>query len=540
MSRLFCLFLATGATCSIASVAQATDRLWNNAIGGSFTNSANWSGGVVPVLGDTGIFDLGGLVYLVSVTNDHDIDRLIVSSDTVSLTLNGGFFTCFYNVSEDDASLVVGDEQGSSGTLNVTTGELQSYYASVGEGNGNGSLTIDGSNTSWLNAFRIAIGNSGVGTLMIKNSADVLSGPAFFGKYAGSNGTGEVNGNGSTWDIGAGLAVGSSGTGMLTISNGGYTEADLIFIGRFATGDGDLIVTGAPSKFVSKGSLNVGVEGTGALHVLNGGVVETVNLNLGTAATGDGEVIVDSLFGSVTASAAVNVGQVGSGTLMVTRGQVGAPQINIGVGASGNGMATVLFGAQLISGSVSVGLAGALDGDGSVTGSLSNSGVVEPGYPVGTMTVSGTYDQAAGLGGDLAIDVEGLVKGSTHDWLSVGGAATIGGALTVNFAPGVSLDDGDVIEFLNASSVSGQFVFVQFNGLPSGLNADIEYTPTSARVVISGNSADLNGDGVVDGMDLAELLSYWGVCPSPCPPDFNNDGQVNGEDLAFILASWTL
>jgi T5SS/PEP-CTERM-associated repeat protein len=537
---LFCLSLAAGAACALAPHAHATDRFWGNTLGGSFTDPGNWSGGVVPVLGDAGIFDLGGLVYFVSVTNDHDLDRLIISSDTVSMTLNGAIVTCFYSVSEDDASLVVGNEPGTSGTLTISNGEIQSFYASVGENSGNGSLIFDGSGASWINANRIAIGNTSVGSLQIKNSADVLTGPAFFGKYDGSNGTGQVNGSGSTWDISAGLAVGSAGVGSLSILNGGYAEADLIYVGRFATGDGELIVSGSPSEFVSNGTLNVGVEGVGSLQVLNGAVLETVNLNVGTAATGDGEVVIDTLFGSVSASVAVNIGQTGNGSLMVTRGQISAPQINIGVGASGNGTGTVRFGAAMISSSVSVGLGGALDGDGSVTGSLSNGGVVEPGFPIGTLTVSGTYNQASGLGGDLVIDVEGLAKGTTHDWLSVGGAATIGGALTVDFAPGLTLGDGDVIEFLNASSVSGQFSFMQFNGLPSGLSADVEYTPTAARVVISGNRADLNGDGVVDGMDLAELLSFWGVCPAPCPPDFNNDGQVSGEDLALILASWTL
>lgn len=50
--------------------------------------------------------------------------------------------------------------------------------------------------------------------------------------------------------------------------------------------------------------------------------------------------------------------------------------------------------------------------------------------------------------------------------------------------------------------------------------------------------ADLNGDGVVDGNDLAILLGSWGPCPG-CPADFNHDGVVDGSDLAVLLGSWT-
>lgn len=54
--------------------------------------------------------------------------------------------------------------------------------------------------------------------------------------------------------------------------------------------------------------------------------------------------------------------------------------------------------------------------------------------------------------------------------------------------------------------------------------------------------ADLDGSGVVDGADLASLLTTWGACPAPtagpCLADFNGDGVVDGEDMAFLLANW--
>ena len=50
---------------------------------------------------------------------------------------------------------------------------------------------------------------------------------------------------------------------------------------------------------------------------------------------------------------------------------------------------------------------------------------------------------------------------------------------------------------------------------------------------------DVNGDGVVDGVDLALMLSNWGPCTTfPCAGDVNGDGVVDGADFAVILSSW--
>jgi hypothetical protein len=48
--------------------------------------------------------------------------------------------------------------------------------------------------------------------------------------------------------------------------------------------------------------------------------------------------------------------------------------------------------------------------------------------------------------------------------------------------------------------------------------------------------ADLDGDGVVAGADLAILLGGWG---SPGVADLNCDGTVGGADLAILLGAWS-
>lgn len=47
--------------------------------------------------------------------------------------------------------------------------------------------------------------------------------------------------------------------------------------------------------------------------------------------------------------------------------------------------------------------------------------------------------------------------------------------------------------------------------------------------------ADLNGDGIVNGIDLGVLLGSWG---STSAGDVNGDGAVNGADLGALLGAW--
>lgn len=50
---------------------------------------------------------------------------------------------------------------------------------------------------------------------------------------------------------------------------------------------------------------------------------------------------------------------------------------------------------------------------------------------------------------------------------------------------------------------------------------------------------DLNGDGSVNGVDLAALLGNWGPCGGgDCIGDIDLDGFVGGTDLAIMLGSW--
>ena len=56
------------------------------------------------------------------------------------------------------------------------------------------------------------------------------------------------------------------------------------------------------------------------------------------------------------------------------------------------------------------------------------------------------------------------------------------------------------------------------------------------NVSLGSITGDLNGDGFVNGVDLAILLASWG---GDGPADLTGNNIVNGADLATLLASWT-
>lgn len=50
-------------------------------------------------------------------------------------------------------------------------------------------------------------------------------------------------------------------------------------------------------------------------------------------------------------------------------------------------------------------------------------------------------------------------------------------------------------------------------------------------------AGDVNGDGLVDGVDLANVIGSWGACAG-CSGDFNGDGIIDGSDITLVLGGW--
>ncbi|MFM2165052.1 MAG: Dockerin type domain, partial [Planctomycetota bacterium] len=68
----------------------------------------------------------------------------------------------------------------------------------------------------------------------------------------------------------------------------------------------------------------------------------------------------------------------------------------------------------------------------------------------------------------------------------------------------------------------------------SGTDSDGNLVPDECESVLG----DLNGDGLVNGSDLAILLAAFGPCAG-CAADLDGDGQVTAADLAILINAWS-
>ena len=139
-----------------------------------------------------------------------------------------------------------------------------------------------------------------------------------------------------------------------------------------------------------------------------------------------------------------------------------------------------------------------------------NDGAGDALYAFGTFTASG------------ATPINRMAKWNGTSWEQWGGGAsgTVFNALPIAGASG----SGDSI------LVSGQFTTI-------GADTRIRVALHQGCPGDSATSGDLNGDGSVNGVDLAILLSAWGT--SEPNADINGDGTVNGLDLTVLLGNWT-
>lgn len=89
------------------------------------------------------------------------------------------------------------------------------------------------------------------------------------------------------------------------------------------------------------------------------------------------------------------------------------------------------------------------------------------------------------------------------------------------------------IDFLDIDNDGCMDIFM---GLCTGYRVFIQ---TSEGCGVTGPAADLNGDGFVNGADIATLLSVWGSNGAGTGADLDGNGTVDGADLAQLLAAWT-
>jgi hypothetical protein len=111
------------------------------------------------------------------------------------------------------------------------------------------------------------------------------------------------------------------------------------------------------------------------------------------------------------------------------------------------------------------------------------------------------------------------------------------------------LADGDYVPATDSpSGLNGQPVLGRISVSRSNHSWDPdtmsgpEWDDISTEELTIGTTAmdcpgDINADGVVNSLDLVDVLATWGPCTN-CDEDFDFSGVVNVYELTTILANW--
>ncbi|MGE4070911.1 MAG: FG-GAP-like repeat-containing protein [Lysobacterales bacterium] len=139
-----------------------------------------------------------------------------------------------------------------------------------------------------------------------------------------------------------------------------------------------------------------------------------------------------------------------SGSVLVDSGQLLLTDV-----AQSGGVIAIASGSGLDVSTLTIN-GGVLAGDGTLTGSVVNAaGSVEPGSPLGVLSIIGSYTQ--GAAGNLGIEIAGLNQGVDADYLFVSNTATIDGTVTLSDA-GFTPIPPQTYAFLNSDlAISGTF-----------------------------------------------------------------------------------
>lgn len=403
-------------------------------------------------------------------------------SGTLTLQTGGSF-------DAGTGTLYVG--YGSSGTIEITEGHLESDSAHLGDGVGSsGEVSLSGSNSSWNNSGALAVGVGGTGTLSLSGGASVTTQSATVASAAGLASAITVT-SGSQLTINDAFYLGLYGDGSLTVESGGSVSSGDTLIARYASSTSTALVSGGSwttGRLIMGGDPfdNTSTGGSATLTVEDGGSLNTGAVLLGGAAAGSGSVTVDDA--TWTASDRISVGYAGSGALTVSNGatvtstgglvghlagSTGEVTITTGnwinsgvlyVGNEGEGTLTVSANGMVSSTDGYVGVANGAVGEVHLSGgsSWTNSGdllVGQSGGASGEVTVTGGSTLTAGaqtILGDLV---------SSHGSLTVSGngsSVTAGQDFNVGrFGTGTLLVSG-------GATVSGNRVYIANEGGSSG------------------------------------------------------------------------
>ncbi len=380
---------------------------------------------------------------------------------------SGGMINHGSVIADQTNGLVIDpDAQGftNTGLLQATAGATLTLSSGSFDNSGGIIEALDGAQVQLANSPTLTGGelrSSGTGVIAVgAGSSPTLTDVTTSGTVQQSSGANVIVTaglvNDATWTVSSNAAFTSihfdggitlSGNGTIVMSNTG-TVTDRIFT------DGTVLTQAAGHTIRGSGRILGDEDG-----MINQGSVVADQIG--------GMMIGPDALGFVN-SGALQVGEPGS--LAIRAGPFttsGTVTIGAGTMLSRTGDYTQTGGTTTLSGGTLMASAlvdiegGTLAGDGTVSGLLTNAGVVDPGGASRVLHVTGSYTQTAA--GALNVAIGDAGGGDGFDALAVTGNATLGGTLNVSVADDFRPSLGSVFTVLSSGGRSGQFA--QVNGL---------------------------------------------------------------------------
>ncbi len=148
------------------------------------------------------------------------------------------------------------------------------------------------------------------------------------------------------------------------------------------------------------------------------------------------------------------------------------------IGVDGNGILSVTDGGLIVAPDLFIGQMGQVLGNGDLTLSLVNDGLLQP---TGVLSIDGSYVQSD-LGA-LAIQLSDVGA----DLLEVSTVAQISGTLVVTLPEGYVPQVGDRFDILTAQAVVGQFATIE---APEGVSLSVTYGIDAVTVEVVPTTLD--------------------------------------------------
>ncbi|MBA4107302.1 MAG: hypothetical protein C0485_16270 [Pirellula sp.] len=467
--------LKTAVVCAAAVVVSPqlafAQSAWNVA-NGNYATAGNWNPAGVPTASDAVVINNAG--------------------------------TATVNAFQEALNLGIGSQNGTSGTLSLTSGgELHVYdIIQVGE-RGTGTLTVNNATIDVTTA-----------------EADIFVG----GQDNGGTGTFTLSGNASSINIGDDFVMGRVGTGTLNYQ-GGLLKSGFAVVGKYGTG-------------VWNHSGGVFDQNFGDIEIGDGG-----NLDFGP---GPRTGTVNLTGGVIQVAGYLAIGnRIGTGTVNISGGALAVDNAADGAIVIGRGYQSEALIGQ--GGATSLRVTGddaIIIANGNFD--MNSSGVASSSTLIAEIT--GATHTTIKVGGDallangkLAVDLTGYIPNVGDSW------TILQAGVDIMSAPEISQIDAIVTASLDPNlghalvhnaqafqgTLQGTFSSVDYSQatLPAGRGWNISYANNSVvlSVVSTGPafSADFNSDGKVDGADLTKWKQSFGGVGA----DANGDGVSNGTDF---------